>query len=226
MEFHEILAKIIGHLRKDKAAESSSLEELKACGVVGEADCEYLRKHNIHYKPPATAGPYQNFVALFTVEVTHGSSHILHSLVDESQPDITRVGNLSNLAENLSIWFHFPSDMKHLDVRDKNLLYLSVSFCNNEFWDKTYLFSPHVEAGGEAQFAAIRAICTEYGAVLHGDHTSGKHRSVYFVLPSDLNSITRICDRTLREIFNITPDSPIRYYANGFRFPVADAPAS
>jgi len=227
MEFHEILAKTIGHLRKDKAAQSLSLEELAARGVVSETDCEYLRKHNVHYKPPATAGPYQNSIALFTVEDSHRSSHILHSLVDESQPDITRVGNVSNLAENLSIWFRFPSNSKHLTVfRDENLVYLCVSFYDNEFWDSAHLFSPHAEVGDEATFTAIRAICAEYGAVLDEDYTRMKHRFLSFLLPPDIGKIATICERVMRDVYKVAPDSPIRYTADGFRFPLAETPGS
>ena len=95
--FITIFEKVVAFFKGNPNKQDLSLEDLLREGVISEDDYEFVVKNNIKYNPPSSAGPNDNYLSLFDRKNEDGtSSHILYELVDKNDPNITKIGKVSD----------------------------------------------------------------------------------------------------------------------------------
>jgi len=138
-------------------------------------------------------------------------------LVDNSDPSITKSGNLSELHGYITQWFEYSSTKKSLTIsRDKELYYFTLCYWDNEHWDRQHTM---LISFSESEKNGIYKLRKKIKA-----HNVGCKENFYqntqsftVLLPSKLSQIQRLSEEILRDIFMVPQDGVVNYTPDGFR---------
>ena len=217
--FINIFEKVAAFLKGNPNKQDLSLEGLLKEGVISKEDYEFIVKNNIKYNPPSSAGPNDNYLSLFDRKNEDGtSSHILYDLVDKNDPNITKIGKVSDLKRYLAEWFEFSSSKKSLSLfKGKELCYFTLCYWDNEYWDKQHVMLidfPQRDMEIIKQFKTMMNTLN----LTYRKNTYQDSLSLTVLLPSKLPVISKFSREILTDIFLLPPDAVVNYTSDGFRF--------
>ena len=206
-------------MKSNPAKNNLSIQGLLKEKVINEDDINFLQKNNIKYNPPSSAGPNDNYMSLFDRENEDGTStHILYDLVDKSDPNITKTGNISLLNRYLTEWYEFKSDDKSLFIfNDKDFYYFTIWYTNNEHWDKQHGMMIDFPEANKGDIKKIKNLL-QVRKIKYREHVAQSDLNLNLMLPSDLPVIKDLCTEILEKIFTVKPTDVINYTPHGFRF--------
>jgi len=215
----EITGKVISFLKSNPTKNNLSIQELLKEKVINEDDYNYLQRNEIKYNPPSSAGPYDNYMSLFDKENEDGTStHILYDLVDKSDPNITKAGNISSLNRYLTEWYEYKADSKTIFVfNNDNFYYFTIWYTNNEHWDKQHGLSIHFPENNEKDIKKFMNLLLSK-QMNYRDYVAQSELNLRVMLPSDLAMIKSLCTEILVSIYSVKPNDVINYTPDGFRF--------
>ena len=215
----EITGKVISFLKSNPTKNNLSIQELLKEKVINENDYNYLQRNEIKYNPPSSAGPYDNYMSLFDKENEDGTStHILYDLVDKSDPNITKAGNISSLNRYLTEWYEYKADSKTIFIfNNDNFYYFTIWYTNNEYWDKQHGLSIHFPEKNEKDIKKFKDLLLSK-QMNYRDYVAQSELNLRVMLPSDLAMIKSLCTEILMSIYSVKPNDVINYTPDGFRF--------
>ena len=215
----EITGKVISFLKSNPSKNNLSIQELLKEKAINENDYNYLQRNKIKYNPPSSAGPNDNYMSLFDKENEDGTStHILYDLVDKSDPNITKAGNISSLNRYLTEWYEYKDDSKTIFVFNKdNFYYFTIWYTNNEHWDKQHGLSIDFPENNKKDIKKFKNFLLSK-QMNYQEYVAQSELNLRVMLPPDLTMIKSLCTEIFKSIYSVKPNDVINYTPDGFRF--------
>jgi len=219
-QFGEICRKVITFLNEHPSKHNLVLSQLVNEKVLTNKEFQYLIRNKIKYNPPSSAGKDDNFLSIFDIDYGDGTnSHILYTIVDKSNPKISKSGNLSTFSKYLTQWYDYKSNRKHLSVtKNDEKYFFSLSYYDNEHWDKQHLLFLTLNAHDDSNFKKISNLLDSYKLPYRTYESQDHLINIDVRLPSDLKKIDNLCKDILTNFYKLESKDPIEFIADGFRF--------
>jgi hypothetical protein len=217
--FMKICEKVLVFLKENPSKNHLTLEGLITENVLNKDDYEFLKTKNIKYNPPSSAGPHDNYLSIFDRENEDGtSSHILYDLVDKSDPNISKVGNISSLNSFLTEWYEYPSNDKSVFIfNNEDFYFFAICYYNNEYWDQQHVMLIDFPENNKEDIKKFKDLM-HANKIKYRENIAQSSIHLTAMLPSNLSMIKYLCAEILEKIFIVTPNDVINYTPNGFRF--------
>jgi hypothetical protein len=217
--FLDIFEKVAVFLKRNPDKNNLSLEGLLQEGVISKDDYDFIVKNKIKYNPPSSAAPHDNYLSIFDRNNEDGtSSHILYDLVDKNDPDITKIGKLSDLNTYLAEWFEYSSPKKSLSLfKNKEFYYFTLCYWDNEYWDKQHVILIDLPLKDVDTIKKFKTMMNSRNLSFK-ENTYQDSLSLTVLLPSKLSLISKFSMDILTDIFSVTSDGIVNYTPDGFRF--------
>lgn len=246
----EIGVKIRKYWQKDREhGEAMTIDEFHELGIISDEDVEFIKQNSITYNPPSTAATNANSHALWRYETGDGKPTVLlRRLVDIDRPDVTRVGTLNDLNNNILQFMESDSEKGRMLIlplqsvnSDEDNHGPSVSLINPtteyELWFILKWNRDEEIADRIKHLARVHGLTKirEYKSPDQAEHLTKlnrlhgleyKHNPAWgsgvwvieFKMPRAKTKIVAICREFLKQGLNVGDDTTIRYTADGFRF--------
>lgn len=217
--FLQIYEKVIVFLKNNPDKNNLSLKELLKEGVINKDDYDFIIKNKIKYNPPSSAGPNDNFLSIFDRDNEDcTSSHILYSLVDKSDPSITKKGDINSLNKCLKEWYDSKSNKKSVSVfNNEDFYYFMICYYNNEHWDRQHVMLIDFSETDKENINKFRRLIN-VNEMKYREYVAQARLHIDVMLPSNLSVINQLCAKILEKIFLVSPNDVINFTADGFRF--------
>ena len=217
--FLQIYEKVIVFLKNNPDKNNLSLKELLKEGVINKDDYDFIIKNKIKYNPPSSAGPNDNFLSIFDRDNEDcTSSHILYSLVDKSDPSITKKGDINSLNKCLKEWYDSKSNKKSVSVfNNEDFYYFMICYYNNEHWDRQHVMLIDFPESDKENINKFRRLIN-VNEMKYREYVAQARLHIDVMLPSNLSVINQLCAKILEKIFLVSPNDVINFTADGFRF--------
>lgn len=217
--FLEIFEKVVKFLKGNPDKNHLSLKGFLEEGVINKDDYDFIVNNKIKYNPPTSAGPHDNYLSIFDRENEDGtSSHILYDLVDKTDPNIIKIGKLSDLNAYLAEWFEYSSAKKSLSLfKNKEFYYFTLCYWDNDYWDKQHAMLIDLPIKDVDTIKKFKTMMNSQNLSFK-ENTYQDSLNLTVLLPSKLSLINKFSMDILTDIFLVPSDGIVNYTPDGFRF--------